>query len=107
MELKPTYFNGRSDDEMGCRKICDLQEELKDDPRFLTTIVTGDEIWCYGCDPESEQQSSQWKSPNSPRPKIARQVHSSFKTMLISFVDVDGIVHREFVSPGQTVNQKF
>jgi len=27
--------------------------------------------------------------------------------MLISFFDVDGIVHREFVSPGHTVNHKF
>jgi hypothetical protein len=52
-------------------------------------------------------QSSQWKSPNSPRPKTAQQVRSSFKTMLISFFYVDGIVHRKFVSPGQTVNQKF
>ena len=88
--------------------IChDLQEELKDDPHFLTKVVTGYDIWCYDYDPESEQQSSQWKSPNSPRPKIARQVRSSFKTTLISLFDVDGIVHREFVSPGQTVNQKF
>jgi hypothetical protein len=39
--------------------ICrDLQEELKDDPQFLTTVVTGDAIWCYGYEPESEQQSS-------------------------------------------------
>jgi len=27
--------------------------------------------------------------------------------MLISFFDVHGIVHKEFFSPGQTVNQKF
>jgi len=59
--------------------ICrDLQ--LKDDPQFLTKVVSGDESWCYGYDPELEQQSSEWKSPNSPRPKIARQVRSSFKT---------------------------
>ena len=84
--------------------IChDLQEDLKDDPQFLTKDVTGDESWCYGYDPEPEQQSSQWKSPNLPTPKIAWQVHSNF----ISFFDVDGIVHREFVSPGHTVNQKF
>jgi len=27
--------------------------------------------------------------------------------MLISFFDVNGIVHKEFVHPGQTVNQQF
>ena len=47
----------------------DLQEELKNGPQFLTKVVTGDESWCYGRDPESKQQSRQWKSPNLPRPK--------------------------------------
>jgi hypothetical protein len=88
--------------------ICrDMQEELKDDPQFLTKVVIGVESLRYGYYPESEQQSSQWKSPNSPRPKIVRQVHSGFKTMLISFFDLDGIVYKECVSPGHTVNQKF
>ena len=74
---------------------------------FSQKVATGDESWCYGYDPESQRQSSQWKSPNSPRPQTARQGHSSFKTKSISCFDVDGIVHKEFVSPGQTVNQKF
>ncbi|KAJ4438725.1 hypothetical protein ANN_14672 [Periplaneta americana] len=70
-------------------------------------IVTGDESWCYGYDPESKQASSQWKTPNSPRPKKAHQVRSNVKTMLICFFDVNGIVHKEFILPGQTVNQHF
>jgi len=82
--------------------ICrDMQEELKDDPQFLTKVVIGVESLRYGYYPESEQQSSQWKSSQ------AWQVHSTFKTMLISFFDIDGIVHREFVFPGHAVNQKF
>jgi hypothetical protein len=101
------HFNGRFDDETGCCKIYDLQDELKDDPQFLTKVVTGDEIWCYGYNPESEQQPSQRKSPNLSRPKIVQQVCSSFKITLISLFDVDGIVHREFVSPEQTVYQEF
>jgi len=54
----PTNFNARFDDETGCCKIRDLQEELKDGPQFLTKVIAGDESWCYGYDPESEQQSS-------------------------------------------------
>ena len=50
---------------------------------------------------------SQWKSPNSPRSQEAQQVRSIVKTLLVSFFNVDGIVHREFVPPGQTVNQQF
>jgi hypothetical protein len=29
----------------------------------------GDERWIYGYDPETKQQSSQWKSPQSPLAK--------------------------------------
>jgi hypothetical protein len=44
------------------------------------------------------------KGPNSPRPKDARQVRSKVKSMLIIFVDIKRIVHKEFVLTGQTVN---
>jgi hypothetical protein len=36
----------------------------------------------YDYDPETKQQSSQWKLPNSPRPKKAHQVRSNVKSML-------------------------
>jgi len=86
-------------------------QELKDlaltDPTFISKVVTGDESWVYGYDPETKQQSSQWKSPHSPRPKKARQVRSDIKSMLICFFDQEGIVHKEFVPPGQTVNADY
>ena len=37
----------------------------------------------------------------------ARQVRSNIKSMLNIFLDIRGIVHKEFVPPGQTVNGKF
>jgi len=49
-----------------CREMID---QLKTDPNFLSKIITGDESWCYGYDLETKQQSSQWKSASSPRPK--------------------------------------
>jgi hypothetical protein len=48
--------------------------------------------------------SSQWKSPNSPRPKKARQIKSKVKGMIIIFFDIKKIVHKEFNMAGQTVN---
>ncbi|PNF20516.1 hypothetical protein B7P43_G06298 [Cryptotermes secundus] len=88
-------------------EVCrELQQQLQEDPNFLSKVVTGDESWVYGYNPESKQQSSQWKSPSSPRPKKARQVKSNIKSMLICFFDIDGIVHKEFVPPGQAVNKE-
>ena len=37
----------------------------------------------------------------------ARQFRSNVKSMLIVFFDIQGIVHKEFVPPGQTANGKF
>ena len=85
----------------------DLKNEIESDPNFLSKVIMGDESWCYGYDPETKQASSQWKTPTSLRPKKARQVRSNVKMMFIVFFDVGGIVHWEFLSPGQTVNQEF
>jgi hypothetical protein len=45
----------------------------------------GDESWIYGYDPETKQQSLQWKSPQSPRAKKAWLVRSSTKSICIFF----------------------
>jgi len=84
-----------------CVNVCyDLREQVGNNPQILSKVVTGDETWCYGYDPETKQASSQWKTPNSPKPKKARQVRSNVKIMLISFFDASGIVRKEFVPPG-------
>jgi hypothetical protein len=73
----------------------------------LSRVITGDESWIYGYDPDTKQQSSQWKSPNYRRPKKARQVRSKVKSMLIIFSDTKGIVHKEFFLAGETVNSAY
>jgi hypothetical protein len=69
----------------------ELREKANENPTFISRIITGDRSWSYGYDPETKQQSSQWKSPQSPRAKKVQQVRSSTKSMLI-FFDVKGIV---------------
>ena len=75
--------------------VCyDFREQVGNDPQILSKVVTGDETWCCVYDPETKQASSQWKTPNSPKPKKASQVRSNIKNMLISFFDANGIVHK-------------
>jgi len=88
--------------------ICqELKETVKNDPTLLSNVITGDESIVYAYDPETKLQSSQWKSPGSSRPKKARTQKSKLKMMLICFFGQEGIVHREFVPPGMTVNADF
>ena len=66
--------------------VCrELKQQARDDPNFISNVINGDETWVYGHDPETKQQSSQCKSPHSPRPQKARQVRSNVKSMLIFF----------------------
>ena len=84
----------------------ELLDRVSVDENFLKTIVTGDETWVYGYDVETKAQSSQWVGQGSPRPKKARMSRSNMKVML-AFFDWQGIIHREFVQHGQTVNKEF
>jgi len=47
----------------------ELKQQARDDPNFISNIITGVETWVYGYDAETKQQSSQWKSPHSPHLK--------------------------------------
>ena len=51
----------------------ELRDLATSDSSFLGNVIMGDETWVYGYDPETRVQSSQWKSPSSPRVKKARQ----------------------------------
>jgi len=75
--------------------------------QFLKNIMTGDESWVYGYDPETKQQSSQWKGPTPPRPKKGRQVRNKTKVMLLAFFDSEGIVHHEYAPDGQAIKKEF
>ena len=57
--------------------------------------------------PMTPQQSSEWVGETSPRPKKLKFQKFSIKTMLIIFFDPQGVVHKEFVPEGKTVNAEF
>jgi len=70
-------------------------------------MIKGDETWCFAYDPETKRQSSEWVGETSPRPKKLKFQRSRIKTMLIIFFDSQGIVHKEFLPEGKTVNAEF
>jgi hypothetical protein len=71
------HFGGQFEHEMHFCKICAktaeqqpegqsrfcLQgtQQARDDSNFISNIITGDETWVYGYDPETKQQLPQWK----------------------------------------------
>jgi len=88
--------------------VClDLLDRLEMEPEFFSRVITGDESWILEYDPETKPQSREWHTAKSLRPKKARMNKSKIKSMLICFFDSQGIVHKEFVPPGKTVNQTF
>ena len=79
--------------------ICDYQDVYEH--------ITGDETWIYAYDPETTDQSSEYRAKGEARPKQSRQSRSKIKVMLTVFFDYRGVVHYEFLPPGQTVNKKY
>jgi hypothetical protein len=84
----------------------DLLETSNNDPDFLKQVITGDESWVYGYNPETRAQSSQWKSPESPCPKKVRQSQSNVKTMLTVFFYRKSVVHHQYTPPDLTSNKE-
>ncbi|UYV75615.1 hypothetical protein LAZ67_13000749 [Cordylochernes scorpioides] len=68
------------------QKLCrlatceDMLEMTRTDPEWKDKIITGDETWVYGYDPETKRQSAEWRGQ-----------------------DNKGIVHNEYLTAGQTV----
>jgi len=59
---------------------------------FLSRLVTMDETWLYRYDPETNQQSMEWRHSGSPRPKKFRVQNSAGKVLVSIFWDQDGIL---------------
>jgi hypothetical protein len=54
-----------------------------------------------------QKYSEEWRSPSSPRHKKCRFQTSKNKVTLVTFFDSNGIIHKEFVPPGQMVNKEY
>jgi len=90
------------------RDVClDLLDRLQMEPEFFIRVIASDESWILEYDAETKRQSREWHTANSPRPNKTIMSKSKIKSTLICFFDSQGIVHKEFMPPGPTVNQTF
>jgi hypothetical protein len=80
-----------------------VHQIASNDAALLSRITTGDGSWIYSYDPDTTQQSARWKSRNSLKLKMARQVKNKVKRILIIFFDIKEIVHKYLILAGQTV----
>ena len=83
-----------------CQENLDFMEG---ENKFLSTVVTGDETWCYYYDPETKVQSKQWKRSGSPPPVKGKRGKSAGKVMATVFWDTKGILLLEFMPPKTTI----
>lgn len=74
--------------------------------RFLESIITA-ETWISVYDPETKQDSSVWKTPNSPSPVKAMLKTSAKKLMFIVFFDMRGVILCHAVPTGKTVTAQY
>ena len=65
-------------DEQKERRV-DILTRLEADPNLLGRTIKGDESWIFEYNPFTKQQSLEWKSPTSPRPKKVRMSKSKVK----------------------------
>jgi len=91
-----------------CQSSEQLLEFFRHDPNdFLSRLVTMDETWLCHYDPETKQQSMEWRQSGSPCPKIFRVQKSAGKVLASIFWDQDGILLIDYLPKGQTINAEY
>jgi hypothetical protein len=83
----------------------DLIEMAVSDPASFKSKITDDKSWCFAYDPAMKQHSSAWVEKKFAVP--TETLIPEVKTMLVIFFNWQGVMHKEFVLDGQTVNFEF
>jgi [histone H3]-lysine36 N-dimethyltransferase SETMAR len=67
------------------RRIGVCETMLSDYQDKMERMITGDETWIYAYDPETDDQSSEYRAKGQRKPKKPRQSRSKIKVMLTVF----------------------
>jgi len=83
-------------------------EFFRRDPNdFQSLLVTMDETWLYDYEPETKQQSMEWRHSGSPHPKNFRVQKFAGKFLASIFWDQDNILPNDYLPKGQTINAEY
>ena len=74
---------------------------------FHTRLVTGDETWLHHWDPDTKNESMQWKRPGSPPPKKFRTQSSASKVIAMVFWDSKGIILIDYKPAGTSITGEY
>jgi len=91
---------------------CQSSEQLfeffwRDPNDFLSQLVTMDETWLYHYDPETKQQSMEWRYSGSPCPKKFQVQKSAGKVLASIFLDQDTILLIDYLPKGETIKAEY
>ena len=87
----------------------ELSQELLEvyNENFHTRLVTGDETWLHYWDPDTKNESMQWKRPGSPPPKKFHTQPSTCKVMATVFWDSKGIKLIDYKPAGTSITEEY
>ena len=74
---------------------------------MLNRVVAIDETWIRSFEPKLKRQSSEWHTPNSPRPVIFRRSLNCPKMLLICAYDIKGVLTTHIVIHCSTVTKVY
>lgn len=88
-----------------CQAFLDLVKGKEEET--ISRIVTCDETWIRQWDPESKQESMQWKFKGEKPPRKFKVRPSAGKLMATVFWDVEGILMIDYLPKNTTMNADY
>jgi hypothetical protein len=106
-KLVPKYLGAdhKCDRVLAAQAI--LDQFWRDHVGFFNHLITMDEIRIHICDPETKEQSKEWRHSGSPHPKKFKTQKSSSKVLMSVFWDKDGILLVAYLEKGATITTKY
>ena len=80
-----------------------LDMHIANPENFFSRIIAGDETWVHHQDPETKQESMQWKHKGSPTRKKCCVQQSAGKIMATVFWDSEGVLLLKFMPHKTTI----